>query len=152
MLGRRVLEALLKRGSGVLNPAMIHRRGAPRNAFCTIAISFLHDGTPAWNARAGMEIREYSRYDTDTDREWPLLLGGIWHFLGGFWYADPTRVGAPWNNALLGLVVAVIAGLRLLWPARMTRPSRVNVVLGLWLAISGFVPAIRRSKCSPGEI
>ena len=68
-----------------------------------------------------------------------IFVVGMWIFLGGFWYADPIRVATPWNNALLGLVIAVIAGLRVLWPERMVGLSRMNVLLGLWLSASPFV-------------
>lgn len=64
---------------------------------------------------------------------------GMWIFLGGFWYADPVQVATPWNNALLGLVVAVIAAFRVLWPERMVALSRMNILLGVWLAASPFI-------------
>lgn len=66
------------------------------------------------------------------------VLLGIWLIIAPFVlvYAD---VEALWNDIIVGIIIAVLAGVRISGVFGSTWLSWVNFVLGLWLVIAPFV-------------
>jgi hypothetical protein len=64
------------------------------------------------------------------------VLAGIWLIISPFvlryWHIE----AASWNNIIVGIVVLVLAAIRVSDPARRMALSWVNLVLGIWLFIS----------------
>lgn len=46
---------------------------------------------------------------------------------------------AAWNDVIVGALVIVLAGVRVIMPTRVTGLSWVNVVLGSWLIVAPFI-------------
>jgi hypothetical protein len=63
---------------------------------------------------------------------------GLWYFVSPWAYAYSPHESAL-NSWIVGAVMFLCAGLRLLSPARTTGFSYVNAVLGVWVFISPWV-------------
>lgn len=72
------------------------------------------------------------------------VASGIGVVLGVWLIVAPLALGygetAPiWNDILVGIVVAIVAGLNLANPIRHSSLSWANVILGIWLLLAPFV-------------
>lgn len=67
------------------------------------------------------------------------LLAGLWLIIAPWLLGYDTVPAALWNDSVVGIAVVILAGLRMLAPARHLGISRINAVLGLWLIVSPFV-------------
>lgn len=66
------------------------------------------------------------------------LALGIWLIVAPMALGYEDRA-ATWNDILVGVVVAIIAGLTMARPLRYSRFAWINVVLGIWLMVAPFV-------------
>lgn len=66
------------------------------------------------------------------------ILAGIWLIFAPFVlrYADLREIA--WSTSIVGILVALIAGVRVLGLHRAAAPSWVNAALGAWLIVSPF--------------
>ncbi|HLD21871.1 MAG TPA: SPW repeat protein [Patescibacteria group bacterium] len=65
---------------------------------------------------------------------------GVWLILSPFLLTYYSITNAAWNDIIFGVAVAIFASMRTRKEGyRITWPSWVNVVIGLWLIISPFV-------------
>lgn len=72
------------------------------------------------------------------------VASGIALALGIWLIVAPMALGyedwaATWNDILVGVVVAILAGLTMARPVRYSSFAWINVVLGLWLIVAPFV-------------
>jgi hypothetical protein len=67
------------------------------------------------------------------------LLVGLWLAAVNFVIWAPVEVIGPWNHAILGLAVVLMAGYRLARPLHSAGMSWVIAALGVWLMASPFV-------------
>ena len=70
------------------------------------------------------------------------FLAGAWLVIAAFAYDYSFTVAGSagrWNNLICGIVIAVVAAVRLVAFARTGWLGLVNVVLGFWLIVSPFV-------------
>jgi hypothetical protein len=67
------------------------------------------------------------------------IVLGVWLIFSPFiiGYAGSTR--ALWDALIVGVAISVLAWYRTLRPTRSLLPSWINLLLGLWLAVSPFV-------------
>lgn len=66
------------------------------------------------------------------------LIVAAWLIAVNFLLLRPVTVVAPWNHAILGLAIALMAGYRMARPHRTQGLSWMIAVLGLWVIISPF--------------
>lgn len=66
------------------------------------------------------------------------LVAGIWMILAPFLLGYAAITAAVWNDVIIGLAVAVLAGTRLAKPLEREGASWTNLVLGLWLIAAPF--------------
>lgn len=66
------------------------------------------------------------------------IVAGLWLILAPF-ILGFSGTAAATNDIILGVVIALIALYRVVYPSNMPTISWVNVVLGAWLVISAFV-------------
>ena len=67
------------------------------------------------------------------------IVAGIWLILAPFILGYTSIVQALWNDIVVGIVVAVIAAIRIFTPVRSSWLSWVNVILGFWLIVAPFI-------------
>lgn len=67
------------------------------------------------------------------------IAAGIWLILAPFILGYTEIVQALWNDIIVGVIVAVIAALRVFTPVRSNWLSWVNVILGFWLIVAPFI-------------
>lgn len=67
------------------------------------------------------------------------VLAGIWLLISPFVLAFGNAGAAMANNVVLGIVIGIIALIRLFSPAGTTGLSWLNALLGLWVLISPWV-------------
>ena len=67
------------------------------------------------------------------------VLAGIWliisPFVLRFWHVS----AASWDNIIVGVIVLVLAAIRVAQPTRNLALSWINLILGIWLFISPWV-------------
>lgn len=69
------------------------------------------------------------------------FLAGVWLVIAAFVFdysLTLAGVAGFWNNLLCGVLIAVVAAVRLAAPGRAGWLGLVNVVLGFWLIVSPF--------------
>ena len=87
-----------------------------------------------------MNNREYMRagsYQTTGGVSWMNISLGIWVIISPFVVQFTRLPAAMWNNVIVGIVIAVLAIIRVSVP-RQTGWSWANVILGIWMIISPF--------------
>jgi hypothetical protein len=67
------------------------------------------------------------------------FLVGAWLVVVNFIIWEPVVVAGPWNHAITGLAVLIMAGYRLARPGVSRGMSAMIAALGLWLIASPFV-------------
>lgn len=67
------------------------------------------------------------------------IVLGLWLIIAPFLLGYTGIAAAMWNEIIVGVIVVVLAWLRVSNPGRMTWLSWSNVVLGLWLIAAPFV-------------
>jgi hypothetical protein len=60
---------------------------------------------------------------------------GIWVLISPFVLGYSHDKGAIWNNVISGIIIMVIAAVRI-WGNAMPRISWINFIVGIWLIIS----------------
>ncbi len=68
------------------------------------------------------------------------IIAGIWLIISAFFLHFSTVRGAMANDLIIGIVVLILAAVRV-WTAAAPGLSWVNFVLGIWLIISPYVLA-----------
>ncbi|MGQ9425586.1 SPW repeat protein [Gilvimarinus sp. F26214L] len=67
------------------------------------------------------------------------VVAGLWLVVAPWLLGYVEVAPAFWNDVLVGAAVVVLAGVRMIRPARMVSLSWINLVLGAWLILSPFV-------------
>ena len=68
------------------------------------------------------------------------IVLGIWLLVAPFLLGySGASTAALWNDIIVGVIVLVLAWIRVANPARSTWMSWTNVVLGLWLVVASFI-------------
>jgi len=68
------------------------------------------------------------------------IVAGVWVFLSPFIFRFSDIPSALWTNLIAGAIVIILASIRLSdQGSKMTWPSWVNVIVGVWLLISPFM-------------
>lgn len=65
------------------------------------------------------------------------LVLGVWLVISPF-ILSYTTTSSYWNQIIFGAIVGILAIVRLVSP-RMTWPSWINSLIGLWLIVSPFI-------------
>ncbi len=66
------------------------------------------------------------------------IAAGVWMLFSPFILGFAAISAAVMNNAILGIVIAVMALIRVTNPQKTNGLSIINAILGLWLIISPF--------------
>lgn len=66
------------------------------------------------------------------------ILAGLWLVIAPFVLVYATTAGV-WNSVIVGLLVAILAGIRAFRPGSPAWMSWANVVLGFWVIIAPFI-------------
>ena len=66
-------------------------------------------------------------------------LVGLWEIAAPFVLTYSAIAAATTNDVIVGVIVAVLAAIRVFWAYGAAWLSWVNVVLGVWLIIAPFV-------------
>lgn len=66
------------------------------------------------------------------------ILAGIWLALAPWFLAYASGVGI-WSSIIVGIIIAVLAGIRAFGAYDAAWMSWANVVLGLWVIIAPFI-------------
>lgn len=69
---------------------------------------------------------------------WINVLAGIWLIFAPF-VLGYTQPNAVTNDIILGIVIGILALIRVFSPLRSTWLSIINILLGLWLIAAPFV-------------
>jgi hypothetical protein len=90
-------------------------------------------------------MQQKQMQQTGTDQRQAQVAGGI-QIVGALWLvvspwmlAYAGQALALWNNLIVGVVVAVLAGLGLARPDQSSWGNGIILVLGLWLIAAPFV-------------
>ena len=83
------------------------------------------------------EMEMNGSYGSEVRSSWINILLGIWVLISPF-VLTLALPRAIWNNVATGIVVGILAIIRLNAP-RQPGWSWINVILGIWLIISPFV-------------
>jgi ABC-type iron transport system FetAB permease component len=68
------------------------------------------------------------------------VIAGVWLILAPFVLGYAFATGALWNDILLGIIIAVLAGYRAMSEGYKTSwPSWVGFIAGLWLIVAPFI-------------
>jgi hypothetical protein len=67
---------------------------------------------------------------------------GIWVLISPFVLGYSHNKGAVWNNVISGIVIMVVAAVRI-WGSASYRISWINFIVGLWLIISPWAANFR---------
>ncbi len=67
------------------------------------------------------------------------LLAGLWLVAYYLVLVDPVAGEQPWNQAIPGMLIALMAGYRIARPYATRAMAWMNVLLGLWLIIAPFI-------------
>jgi uncharacterized membrane protein HdeD (DUF308 family) len=67
------------------------------------------------------------------------IIAGIWLIISPFVLRYWHMTAATWDNIIVGIVVLVLAAIRVAQPARNLALSWINLILGIWLFISPWV-------------
>src|SRR5947209_1729350 len=67
------------------------------------------------------------------------VIAGLWLIISPFVLGYTDMTTALWNSIILGVLVAVLAGIRAAYPTENVGLSWINLLFGLWLIISPFV-------------
>ena len=67
------------------------------------------------------------------------VIAGIWLIIAGFVLGYAHEPTALWNSIILGIIVLVIAWIRMANVATMPGLAWVNMLAGIWLVISPWV-------------
>jgi hypothetical protein len=62
------------------------------------------------------------------------VLAAIWLFISAF--AVPMQYGLAWSNAIVAVIVFILAGIRATNAGRSPGLSWINFLLGIWVLIS----------------
>jgi hypothetical protein len=73
--------------------------------------------------------REQVRFASGLD-----VLAAIWLFISAF--VVPMYYGLAWSNAIVAVIVFILAGIRASNPTTSSGLSWVNFILGIWVLIS----------------
>jgi hypothetical protein len=65
------------------------------------------------------------------------IIAAIWLVISPF-VLGFTETAAATNNYIVGIIVGVLALIKVMSPRTMAWPSWLNIILGLWLIISPF--------------
>jgi hypothetical protein len=66
------------------------------------------------------------------------IILGAWLFIST-WAIGTATAGLMWSNILAGIVIVILAAVRLGVRGRAGTPSWINALIGLWVIISPFV-------------
>lgn len=66
------------------------------------------------------------------------IIAGIWLALAPFLLSYSDITGAVWNDIMIGLVVAILAWIRVDRPLLNEGVSWINLILGAWLILAPF--------------
>ena len=78
------------------------------------------------------------------------LVAGIWLIIAPFILGYSGIVAALWNDIVVGILIAILAGGRLAGPFRNPGYSWFNVGLGCWLIIAPFILPYARAIVPAG--
>jgi len=67
-----------------------------------------------------------------------VLLAGIWFFISP-WVYGAMGVGSAWNSWIVGVIMVIVAVLRIRNPLTAVGASWVNCVLGIWAFFSPWI-------------
>ncbi len=67
------------------------------------------------------------------------IVAGVWLIAAPFVLAFTESTDALWNHIVVGLIVLILAAIRVNQPANSAWMSWVNVVLGIWLVVAPFL-------------
>lgn len=67
------------------------------------------------------------------------VIAGIWLIISPFVLRYWHMADAAWNNIIVGIVVLVLAAIRVANPARNLALGWINLILGIWIFISPWV-------------
>ena len=89
-----------------------------------------------------MQYRSRLGVDPSDTAAWINLLAGLWLIASPWIYGVAVTVGgSAWNSIIVGIVIAVVAAIRLGSGVRAGELGWINVVLGGWMIASPFVYA-----------
>lgn len=75
---------------------------------------------------------------------------GVWLIITPYWFGY-TSGAAKWNQTILGIVVLILAGIRIIAPSQRWT-SMVNGIAGIWAIIAPFILSYNRSVAYWNEI
>ncbi|MEZ4869293.1 MAG: SPW repeat protein [Caldilineaceae bacterium] len=64
---------------------------------------------------------------------------GLWLIISPWIFSYAALNGALWNSIIVGIIVVVLAGIRVANVMQYTWLSWINLILGLWIIISPWV-------------
>lgn len=67
------------------------------------------------------------------------ILLGLWLIASPWVFSFSSLQGALWNSIIVGVVVVVLAWVRITNPTRYVWASWVNLLLGLWILVSPWI-------------
>lgn len=67
------------------------------------------------------------------------ILIGLWMIASPFIFGYTFASTAMWNSIIFGILIAIIAIIKVTNPASVTWLSWVNTIIGLWLILSAFI-------------
>jgi hypothetical protein len=67
------------------------------------------------------------------------VVAGAWLIISPWAIGYAEVVAATWNNVVIGALVVIFAGIRLMFPDRYPGFSWINAVLGVWLIVAPWV-------------
>lgn len=67
------------------------------------------------------------------------ILAGLWLIISPFVLGYSALRGTMWNDIIVGIIVAVVAAVKIFRGRDLPWLSWINVVLGIWLILSPFI-------------
>ncbi|MGE5297548.1 MAG: SPW repeat protein [Acidobacteriaceae bacterium] len=68
-----------------------------------------------------------------------IILAGIWLIIAPFVLGFRAFGVSPTNDVIVGILAIIFGGVRMMSDDRMTWPSWLSLLLGIWLIIAPFV-------------